>query len=1383
MEHKTSNVVKRSNRIKKEYRIPRSGEPFAITEDMRRIYGGYFNLAMGDFYKTIMHIFSILGIKQTTERYSGKGELRERPLFTQDNLSLALRGIAKYLSDSKKADAVRKSFQSQLKLKVKKFNPESEQDKKQADLYDQTLTDLMASLNLTSEQKVQFQRLLFRHFPFMGPIMADVADYQIFSEIRKASEGINSNNERELRKKKSAVINSYEKMRSVTLTQCMEELCKISQCLTECRNFYTHFKPYNSNKSLKQQYEVQAAVAIKLDKILTASRRIDKRRVSISTEEMEFLTGADHFKEVDKKFIEREDFYFNPKGFRQIAGMTEPVPALSDFGITYFCLLFLSKSYGRLFLDETGLLNKTPFNEDENALMREILGVYRMRTPRGKRLDSQSDASALGMDMLNELRRCPAPLYDVLSQKGKRFFEDKVQRENGHTPEVVKRLRSEDRFSQLALRFLDEKQSLGDIRFQIRLGTFRYRFFDKVCIDGKKRVRRIQKDITGFGHLAEIETIRQEAWQDKLQHAEYKSVKQEYEEGNIDLLQFEKDSDRTQPYVTARRAEYNIHNNRIGLYWDLEENERLLTGKGLSYVPELITAENDGKRIAPVKMPAPLCSLSIRELPALVFYSLLQQKYNAVDGHNYLTADEIIKNKYSGLVKLFSDIRDGNYSRPADVKLKVHLKQSYSGLNLTDIPDKIRHYLMDGLSDTDPRQCLLERTVGKNGTLERMQEMLQRRLDTFEHDRRMIGDKQNAYGKKSYSDVRSGALAMFLTRDMVKWQASDRGGRNKITGLNFSVLRSSLSLFGQDIDFDALRGIIDNSGLTKGEHAHPFLGKVLSLHPVNIEQFYLFYLEEEIRTIKDLMTRKRNVDLLSEIPFVHPERVRYNQIDSGKSIQELAARYLTINDKDSSGNTVTHRAIIQLPDGLFISSINRLLMTEFRSNAALRKAIGSNDNPCDYKRSGKHNNSNKNAAFHIAKYFELILEDRNQPFYYSKKTDINPETLKTNYGPVDRFAREYLIFTMLRNKKKGPGFEPLYLSPDQINGFLSERALDSHGQEIPLTDPQTGIALSSEDGTPLFKKKISDRIESFIQDERSRRIRKAEEKKKTIKTEKLDSEDHELREQLARAVRFCKDNERTIRRYKTQDMVLFLMAKELLGGIMDKDKAEPGTFKLCNVCSEGFLRQTMRFEFKVRTAEGKQVSIVQPNMSIKNYGEFYRLLVDERFISLLERLRRVDTLNYNKLMGELTTYDRYRSVLFGIIHQVEESIMEKTKTDLSDETKEEFYVDNDFGNPPKRNNFRSLLSLLDSIDESELTQDECEILIMIRNAFSHNHYRIPFDEWIQEDNLKKYCDWMAAEDVPRENHPKNKRIAPPALADHILEKAKELEEKSGAKQD
>jgi hypothetical protein len=222
-----------------------------------------------------------------------------------------------------------------------------------------------------------------------------------------------------------------------------------------------------------------------------------------------------------------------------------------------------------------------------------------------------------------------------------------------------------------------------------------------------------------------------------------------------------------------------------------------------------------------------------------------------------------------------------------------------------------------------------------------------------------------------------------------------------------------------------------------------------------------------------------------------------------------------------------------------------------------------------------------------------------------------------------------------------------------------------------------------------------------------------------------------LQSRLIRQINEVKNNERTLRRYKTQDMVLFLLAKEIFVNIISEqgDEINSKQMRLSKVCNEAFLRQTLTFRIPV-TVGDKTVYVEQENMSLKNYGEFYRFLTDDRLMSLLTNI--VETLKPNEdgeliirhtdLMSELAAYDQYRSTIFNLIQQIESMIIANNET-LKNPDSDDFWAKEGL---PKRNNFASLLELIDQLNNVSLTDEERNLLVTIRNAFSHNSYNIDF---------------------------------------------------------
>lgn len=1287
----------KSQQPRRERRLQKTN--FSISLTGKHVFGAYFNMACTNFVKTINYLLPIVGVRGN---------------YSENQINKLLQALF----------LVQTGRNGELTTEQKQW------EKK---------------LRLNPEQQTKFQKLLFKHFPVLGPIMADVADHKAY-----------------LNKKKSKVQTedeAFAQLKGVSLADCLEMLHLMAVTLTECRNFYTHKDPYNTPSQLAMQYQHQEMIAKKLDKVVVASRRILKDREGLSVNEVEFLTGIDHLHQevvkdeqgnvkkkgdkVMKTFVEYDDFYFKISGKRLVKDFTitgkdgKPInmnsmlPALSDFGLLYFCVLFLSKPYAKLFIDEVRLFEFSPFNDNENMIMSEMLSIYRIRTPRLHKIDSRDNKATLAMDIFGELRRCPIELYDLLDKNaGQPFFHDVVNRPNSHTPEVSKRLRYNDRFPTLALRYIDETELFKRIRFQLQLGTFRYKFYDKEdCIDGRARVRRIQKDINGYGRLQEVADKRIEKWGDLLQKREEKSVKLEHEELYIDLDQFQEDTANSTPYITDRRPAYNIHANRIGLYWEDSQNpnEFKVFDENKMYIPELVVTEDEK---APVKMPAPRCALSVYDLSAMLFYEYLREQQEG----DICSAEQIIIDYETEYRRFFKAVAEGTLKPFLKTKeFREYLKKEYPNLRIADIPKKLQLYLSSkGLTHDNKPETVRERMIRLAiEHLKEREERVQRRLERYEEDRKMIGEKDNKYGKKDFADVRHGAIARYLAKSMMEWQPTNlkdkEKGRDKLTGLNHNVLTAYLATYGQpqslDEDFTprTLEQVLTEAHLIGGNNPHPFIDKVLAWGNRNIEELYLHYLDEElqfIRSRKQSLSSNPSDKALNAIPFLHHDRTRFRE-RTDEEMRALAARYITI----------------QLPDGLFTPYIVELLKQYYSENAELQTALNQDI-------SVKLNPTN-NAAYLITLFYQTVLKDDAQPYYRSNKT--YTQTKEGEESKTFSFKRAYELFSVLNNDKKDTfPYEliPLFLTSDEIQERLSAKLLDEDGNPIPEAGKR-GKAATDDQGNIIWKRRIYSEVDDYAEKLTDRDMKigfKGEwENLPRWKQDKIIKQREQTRqemrdallERMPRYIRDIKNNERTLRRYKTQDMVLFLMAKKLFEDIIFEQGNEVNSkqMRLSKVCNQAFLRQTLTFRVPV-TVGDRAIYVEQENMSLKNYGEFYRFLTDDRLMSLLENI--VDTIKPNEdgdlvirhtdLMSELAAYDQHRSTVFELIQQIENLIIERNKA-LKNPDSEDFWVKEGL---PKRNNFASLLEQIDQLNNVALTDEERKLLVAVRNAFSHNSYNIDF---------------------------------------------------------
>lgn len=1301
-------------------------QALVVNEGNKYVLGGYFSLGLNNFYKTILLVFAKTGIKVM----SGNGNI----LYSEEKIGQVLNTLFKStLSPRPKFEAFEQAWAVNFKL--------------------------------TANQQVTLQKLLFHHFPVLGPIMADEEAYKV------------------IKTKKSNVTDTYSMTLGVTLSECLKAISIIAQGLVDCRNTDVHYHPYNSLDDLARQYHVQSDIVRYLNKALVASRRIDKKRNSIETVKMEFLTGyanvdalnkyldkwhfypkydqmpkrdADgnilYVQSTDKQgnplfdkqgnpmykqerdrngkflknadgspkyeeqkiMVERNDFFYRIGGESTIAKKPEIYTTLTGFGLAYFCTLFLSKPQAKQMLTDIKLFERSPYPQELNDIIRDMLSIYRLRSPKGKKLEGGDNQVTLALDILNELRKCPKELYDVLSAKGQTFFEDEVKRSNERTPEVVKRFRSKDRFSFLALRYIDEMGVFDNIRFQVQLGKLRFKFYPKTCINGEEDVRSLQKEINGYGKLQEIELERKSKYGPLLQVSAEKSVKIEHEDMYLDLLQFERDKADSKPYITDSKAFYNIHNNRIGLYWkeleyaDSKNNQQVVKPQKGDYLPSLLDVK-EGK--APVDMPAPMAMLSVYELPALIFYHYLRSQQKDIVNP---TAEDIIIDKYYRLKRFFMDVCNGTLAPFEKKKLLVETLSSQYGLGINEIPEKLKDYLTGKNINIESKKLKLTQDI----LATRLKKAIRRR-DGYKDDRKKIGDKENRYGKDSYVDVRHGSLARYLSRSFMEWQPTELNGRDKLTGLNFSKLQAELATFDSAEKYASLKDMLQKARLLSGSIAHPFLNNILGKAIRNIEELYLLYLNEEIKYLRKLFAIDSNVKDASikfeklkltapnytKLPFIRGEK-KWEQRNA-EYYRQLAGRYLETDGR---------RAAMFLPDGIFTGVIAQMLRNNYSSNVPLQEFL-------------KDEQLVNNVSYLIKAFFQYQLKDNSQPFYFSSKK-VAEEEIPT------RFVHFYDLFNILNNVKERNAYKKVPMTASQIIKRFSDFALDEDGDRIELIGPNKK-PMKDANGNIRYKKQIQVEIEERVE---------AMTYKEKGNHKTLDEAKDAMMRKLKHAVSEVKDNERAIRRYKAQDMVLFLMADKLISDSVATGKVDKlQKFKLENVCHDDFLSQTVNFE--IPFAVGcETVCICQEGMSLKNYGEFYRLLSDDRLPSLLEKLaaaKKKDgksvTVDYNSLMGELASYNIHRSRIFNAVHELEKYVVTQRefKQFLDDPSDKRFYIDDDMTRDPKRNNFRELLYLLEKSDEDILKSEAKEILISIRNAFGHNHYGIDFDKIATPEMMKK----------------------------------------------
>lgn len=771
------------------------------------------------------------------------------------------------------------------------------------------------STSLLPEQELAAQKLLLQHFPFLKYIDVNPEDVKVSGEYTV----------------------SYAKMRDI--------LKNFGYVINFYRNYYSHSRYIEErNADLVRIGRLnEQKVGRFLQQALTVSARLLKDRYSsisnfaqkgmLKEDSLKFITDGKVKITKDAKgkrtTVANEAYFLNPLFQDTTAsigngdGDVINPKKLSFVGKLAIISLLLEKKYTHELLTQSGFLkgfNSTAIAPklSDSRILFELFSIQRIRLPK-RGLTIQKNQIELALDILNELKKCPSELYELLGDEDKARFS--VISEMGD--EILLR-RSGDRFCHLVMSYFDKTQSFERLRFQYNAGKFRFLFKEsKKCIDGNERMRVLQEPLNGFGRLDEVEVLRKNRsvspWKD------------------YEILGYE-DSPRNDasilPYINDSATRYLIDGNNIGLQFG-------------DYIPRITSDERFR-----VENTQADCILSKYELPAMLFYHIL------TNGTASDSVETIISRYVDNYRKLFSDIKNGILlpdtsdvytdddfdKKIADLRSK--LQNNYQ-VDYEDIPAKLVEYLL-----------YAEPNGGREGfkryKLEVIQKHLidtQRRLRKLQEEKAAIKSGANKAGKRNFIQIKPGALAGFLAQDIVAFQEAK--GPAKLTSLNYAVMQGVMATLGglEDAESAIKRsyieaGLIDKDG-NRGDH--PFLFRVFSKTPIkDTVDLYNRYLHAKERYLEG--------DIPDNASFLHGDKTKWSERDD-QYYRDLAGRYLSTP--------------IVLPRQLFEPYIFKIMSELPGENAdSLRNIISR------AKEGGRCN-----TTFMIRKYFEDYLNNRPQDFY------------------------------------------------------------------------------------------------------------------------------------------------------------------------------------------------------------------------------------------------------------------------------------------------------------------------------------------------------------------------------------------------------------------
>ena len=699
-----------------------------------------------------------------------------------------------------------------------------------------------------AEQKERFEELAIKHFPFL-----------------KALDALKG--EKRLSK--------------------VDALERFSVVIRELRNIYLHYCIIPSDKQKKEYSDNIPFIFDLMELLFAGAKREVKARFAFSDDQMSCAEKYEPNRDRSLRDIHGKTVRIVPKkNFRyHLYKVGDDAKIITPFGLVFLASLFLEKKYAKILSDKAHVVRP-----NDKGVICEMISVYRIRL-HINRLSISKSTDTLALDIINELQRCPKKIFELLPPDAQQRF--RVKPESSHDPEVLM-VRHSDRFAHLLLKYIDDAKLFEHIRFQVSLGSYFFRFYDKICIDtsSEKRVRSICKDVHGFGRISEIEELRREKWKDILR---------EYDEVHANTAD-------EKPYITDHRANYLIGNNKVGIYLLKEGDEQCI-------MPELLP---NGAR-----NHAPTCWLSTYELPALAF---LLHLYNA-DGAR---VEEIIEKQVAGYRRLFADVRDGRVTPVASVEELDELLKGYGDMQACNLPRKMLDYLL--MKDVNAHDLFRKWAESE---LQQMIEQTVRLSQRIDNDIKAAANvRQNKFGKKSFVAVKPGKIADFLAHDMMLFQPCTEGNSNKLTSLNFRILQSVMAVYNGD--FDELSRVLRNAriiGNATDEMCNPIVMAVCrkSMEFGSIVDFYKAYLRER-RIYLERCLRHGNYETLG---FLHASQARWQE-RSREYYRALAARYLV----DEYGGTESAKAI-ELPRGLFEPYIRKEL-SEMASMRALAGDAGNN---------------------------------------------------------------------------------------------------------------------------------------------------------------------------------------------------------------------------------------------------------------------------------------------------------------------------------------------------------------------------------------------------------------------------------------------------------
>ncbi len=567
--------------------------------------------------------------------------------------------------------------------------------------------------------------------------------------------------------------------------------------LQEFRNDYSHY--FSTEKGTSRKTKVTAELASFLT--VNFRRAIEYTKLRFAGSLIE-----DDYHLVSSKKVVEDDY------------------AITTEGLVFLTSMFLERENAFRFIGKIIGLKGTQY--DSFIATREVLMAFCVNLPHD-RFQSDDSRQAFSLDLINELNRCPKVLYNVITEEGKQPFRPQLDElkaksliDNNTNAEgiidaedyeeyieaLTKRIRHTNRFSEFALKFIDENDAIGKFRFQIDLGKLLIDKYSK-SFNGEEVDRKIIENAKAFGKLSEFKE-------------EPEVLKQL---GNVNGL---KVFEQFAPH-------YNTENNKIGLSAKANTAKLILRPKS-----DGVTANN-------LMQPLPEAFLSLHELPKIILLEYLEkgEPEKLIKDFILVNNSKLMNMSFIETIKARMPNDWNEFRKRADTRKEVAynentlnylllrkdtLNQVLAEYKLNDkqIPGRILDYWLN-IQDVEEKREV-------SGRIKLMKRDCMARIKAMQKFR------QNNKGKIP----KIGEMATFLAKDIVDMVAS-KEKKNKITSFYYDKMQECLALYADPDKKQLFIHIVTNELKLNEAGGHPFL-KMLNLQQISYtSDLYEKYLQEK----------------------------------------------------------------------------------------------------------------------------------------------------------------------------------------------------------------------------------------------------------------------------------------------------------------------------------------------------------------------------------------------------------------------------------------------------------------------------------------------------------------------------------------------------------